>query len=159
MQKVFKVLVALVVAAALTWIPSFTSAPALAADVEFHPGLQFTSGYNGFEQFQSGAIFSPGHEVHVYYDALRASSDNNSCPPFGPGTEVTGHVMSDNSGDITEFSLGNLDEGVDFVKVGEFTTPECFQQSGTIQMWFTATGAGCVDSDFGQNYTFPVICQ
>jgi len=154
MQKIFKVLVASVVAAALTWIPSFTCAPALAVD--YAPGLMFTSIPK--VEAQSGAIYSPGQTVGVYYDALRASSENDSCPPFSPKTQVTGHVMSDNSGIVKDFALKNL-FGVDFVKVGSFETPQCYQESSVIELWFTGTGDGCVDSNFGKLYVFPVICD
>lgn len=160
MQKLRNALLALVIAIALTWMPSFTVPSAQA--VEYIPGLQFSiqPGTGNFVQFQSGAIFSPGQEVHVYYDSLRASSENDSCPPFGPSTKVTGHVMSDNSGFITDFAVKSLDPpAVDFVKVGAFPTPKCYQRSNEIQMWFTGSGDGCVDSAFGRNYTFPVICK
>ena len=147
----------------LTWIPSFTSAPALAADaVEYVPGLQFViTPYGEWAETQSGAIFSPGQEVLVSYDALRVSSDNDSCPKFSPETEVTGYVMSDNSGDISKFPLKNIEPYpvVNFVKIGTFETPKCYQQSDTIQIWFSGTGDGCFDSDYGNNYTFPVICR
>ena len=60
MQKLRK---ALVVAAALTWIPSF----AVASDRD--PGLQFAIQPNtgNFVQFQSGPL-KEGQETHVYYD-------------------------------------------------------------------------------------------
>ncbi|NEO70870.1 hypothetical protein [Moorena sp. SIO3H5] len=162
MQKLRNALLALVIAIALTWMPSFTVPSAqAAADVEFHPGLQFSiAPYGEWIESQSGAIFSPDHEVHVYYDSLRVSSDNASCPSFSPSTEVTGYVMSDNSGDIQEFPLVSLDPpAVDFVKFGSFITPQCFQGSHEIEIWFSGTGSGCIDSDYGSNYTFPVICE
>ncbi len=159
MQKLLNAVVAFIVAVALTWIPSFAVDSADA--VEYKPGLQFTiAPYGDFEQSQSGPIYSPGHEVHVYYDALRASSENPSCPPFGPETEVTGYVMSDNSGDFQPFPLVSLDPpAVDFVKFGSFKTPACYEGSDYIEIWFTGTGDGCVDSDYGYNYKFPVICE
>ncbi|AOY82934.1 hypothetical protein BJP36_26495 [Moorena producens JHB] len=152
-------LLALVIAIALTWMPSFTVASA--QPIEYIPGLQFSiEPWGEFVESQSGAIYSPGHKVRVFYDSLRASSNNGSCPSFSPSTEVTGYVMSDNSGKITKFPLESLDPpAVDFVKVGHFTTPKCYQGSGVIEIWFTGTGSGCVDSDFAQNYTFPVICE
>ncbi|NEQ08464.1 MAG: hypothetical protein F6K37_21710 [Moorea sp. SIO4E2] len=159
MQKLRNALLALVIAIALTWMPSFTVASA--QPIEYIPGLQFSiEPWGEFVESQSGRIYSPGHKVRVFYDSLRVSSENSSCPRFGPFTEVTGHVMSDNSGDITDFGVESLDPpAVDFVKVGTFTTPKCYAGSEEIQIWFTGTGSGCVDSDFGNNYHFPVICQ
>ncbi|NEO79149.1 MULTISPECIES: DUF6209 family protein [Moorena] len=165
MQKLRNALLALVIAIALTWMPSFTVPSAQAAEVEFRPGLQFSIARTGqWIESQSGPIFSPGHEVHVFYDSLRlASPANRSCPKFDDSTTVTGYVMSDNSGDVTKFDLGSLDSpAVDFVKVGSFTTPKCFYGSEEIQIWFSGIddyGNICYDSKFGDNYTFPVTCE
>lgn len=158
MQKLSK---ALVVSAALTWIPSLT-----AADKD--PGLQFAiqPGTGNFVQFQSGPI-KAGQETHVYYDSLRTSKEgpygNQGCHfSFGDLTKVTGYVMSDNSGNITDFLLQSLDPPtVDYVKIGSFKTPECHNGSTELQIWFTGTDGKeiCYDSDFGKNYRFPVICK
>ncbi|NEP29589.1 MULTISPECIES: DUF6209 family protein [unclassified Moorena] len=102
--------------------------------------------------------------INVFYDSLRlASPANRSCPKFDDSTTVTGHVMSDNSGKITKFRLKSLNPpAVDYVKVGTFTTPDCYWGSDEIQIWFTGIddyGNICYDSKFGQNYSFPVICE
>ncbi|NEO42663.1 MAG: hypothetical protein F6K55_00130 [Moorea sp. SIO4A3] len=163
MQKLRNALLALVIAIALTWMPSFTVASAQADEIEFHPGLQFSiqPGTGNFVQFQSGAIFSPGQKVNVFYDSLRlASPANPGCPRFDDSTTVTGYVMSDNSGKIAKFPLKSLrSSAVDFVKVGSFTTPECYAGSEEIQIWFTGNTGKCIDSAFSRNYTFPVICN
>ncbi|NET85408.1 MAG: hypothetical protein F6J94_26955 [Moorea sp. SIO1F2] len=146
-------------------MPSFTVASAQAS--EFHPGLQFAiqPGTGEFVEFQSGPILSPDHEVHVFYDSLRLAEPANwDCPEFEALTEVTGNVMSDNSGKITKFRLKSLNPpGVDYVKVGVFTTPDCYYGSEEIQIWFTGTddygNIICYDSNFMKNYTFPVICK
>ncbi|OLT61687.1 DUF6209 family protein [Moorena bouillonii] len=164
MQKLRNALLALVIAIALTWMPSFTVASAQAA--EYIPGLQFSiqPGTGDFVQFQSGPISSPKQKVNVFYDSLRlASPANRSCPKFDDLTTVTGHVMSDNSGDVTNFRLNSLSRSaVSYVKVGVFTTPECYYGSEEIQIWFSGIddyGNICYDSDFGQNYSFPVTCK
>lgn len=158
MQRLYKSALA-AAAVTLTWMPSFT----VAADG--HPGLQFAiqPGTGDFVQFQSGPI-KEGHKTHVYYDSLRASKEgpygNQGCPDFGNLTAVTGHVMSDNSGAITDFSLKSL-TAIDYVKVGSFVTPKCYKGSTELQMWFTGTDGKktCDDSNFSKNYSFPVICK
>ncbi|NET57914.1 MAG: hypothetical protein F6K47_17680 [Symploca sp. SIO2E6] len=161
MQKLRNALVALVLAVALTLLPALS-----ASANEYHPGLQFTiqPGTGDFLEFQSGPIFSPDHEVHVYYDSLRlAQPANPSCPEFKDLTKVKGYVMSDNSGDFKPFDLVSLDPpAIDYVKFGSFKTPPCFKGSGEIQIWFQGwddKGNKCYDSDFGNNYKFPVICE
>jgi hypothetical protein len=156
MQRLYKAALA-AAAVTLTWMPSFT----VAADG--HPGLQFAiqPGTGDFVQFQSGPI-KEGHKTHVYYDSLRVSSANPECPDFGNLRAVTGHVMSDNSGIITKFSLGSLNPPtIDYVKIGSFVTPKCHKGSTEIQMWFTGTDGKktCYDSNFSKNYSFPVICK
>ena len=87
---------------------------------------------------------------------------NQGCPEFKDLTAVTGHVMSDNSGKITDFRIRSLDPPTtDYVKVGTFKTPECHKGSTELQIWFTGTDGEktCYDSDFGKNYHFPVICK
>jgi len=164
MKKLCNALVALVIAVALTWMPAFAVGSAQAN--EYHPGLQFVieNGTGEFLQFQSGPIFSPDHEVHVYYDSLRvAQPATPSCSEFKDLAEVNGYVMSDNSGKFKRFELVSLDPpATDFVKFGSFTTPPCYQGSDEIQIWFQAfddRGNECFDSDFGNSYHFPVICK
>ncbi|NER93897.1 MAG: hypothetical protein F6J86_08660 [Symploca sp. SIO1B1] len=164
MQKLCNALVALVIAVALTWMPAFAVGSAQAN--EYHPGLQFAveNGTGEFVQFQSGPIFSPDHEVHVYYDSLRvAQPATPSCSEFKNLAEVNGYVMSDNSGKVKRFELVSLDPpATDFVKFGSFTTPPCYQGSDEIQIWFQGfdqDGNECFDSDFGNSYHFPVICK
>jgi len=141
-------------AVTLTWMPSFT----VAADGD--PGLQFAiqPGTGDFVQFQSGPI-KEGHKTYVYYDSLRVSSPANPrCSDFGDLTAVKGHVMSDNSGAITDFSLN---PAVSYVKLGSFVTPKCHNRSTELQIWFTGTDGKetCYDSNYGKNYSFPVICK
>ncbi|NEP57562.1 MAG: hypothetical protein F6K31_11135 [Symploca sp. SIO2G7] len=164
MQKLRNALVALVIAVALTWMPAFAVGSAQAN--EYHPGLQFAiePGTGDFVEFQSGPIFSPDHEVHVYYDSLRvAQPANPDCSPFKDLAEVKGYVMSDNSGDFKTFDLVSLDPpAIDYIKFGSFKTPSCYQGSEEIQIWFQGfdqEGNKCFDSDFSNNYKFPVICE
>jgi len=145
---------ALVAAVALTGISSLTMAS------DGTPGLQFAieSGTGNFVQFQSGPIIE-GSKTRIYYDTLRVSQPANpGCPNFDPAAKITGYAMSDNSGKPTPFSLGPTG---DYVKLGEFVTPECHNGSTELQIWFTRTfdGKKCYDSKFGQNYSFPVICK
>ncbi|NER33859.1 MAG: hypothetical protein F6J93_07365 [Oscillatoria sp. SIO1A7] len=161
MQKLCKVLVALLVAVALTWIPSFASAPALAGSDT--PGLQFAiqPGTGKFVQFQTSPIVE-GEPVVVSFDSLRVSdlsshTTNPECGSLEDLDLVTGYVMSGDSGDIDSFPLvgGSL-------KLGAFTTPECYEGSEEIQIWFIGydeDGSKCYDSAFSKNYHFPVICQ
>ena len=150
MQKLRNALLALVIAIALTWMPSFTVASAQAT--ELHPGVQFAlDPYTGdFVQFQSGDI-EPGHEVHVFYDSQRLLE--RGCYPIET-LKVTGHVMTDGN----EFELTELDcledpdctGVVDYVKVGDFDAPE-FDYG--LEIWFTGTDglSTCEDRD---HYTF-----
>ncbi|MBP0021178.1 MAG: hypothetical protein J7647_26950 [Cyanobacteria bacterium SBLK] len=156
LQKLFKTVVAFAIAIALTWIPSFAAPSALA---DKYAGLEFAiqPGTGDFVQFQSGPIIE-GHKTAVYYDSLRVSTPANpDCPPNKYLEGVKGYVMPDNSGEVEEFALGSLKY---YVVVGYFT-PTCIDGSDTIQMWFTGTDGAekCYDSNFSQNYTFPVICK
>ncbi|NEO22157.1 MULTISPECIES: DUF6209 family protein [unclassified Moorena] len=166
MQKLRNALLALVIAIALTWMPSFTVASAQAQDApDLHPGLQFAlDPYTlDFVQFQSGEI-EPGHEVHVFYDSQRLLEPANpyGCTDF-ESLKVTAHAECGWGSGSTESDLEALDclecgvdcDGVvDFVKVGDFT-PEC----DYLEIWFSgkdSTGGQCIDNNYGQNYTFPV---
>lgn len=145
---------ALVAAVALTGMPSLTMAS------NGIPGLQFAiqPGTGNFVQFQSGPI-REGSKTRLSYDTLRVSQPANpGCPDFDPAATITGHVMSDNSGKITNFTLGPAG---DYMKLGEFVTPECHNGSTELQIWFVRTfdGKECYDSNFSKNYSFPVICN
>ncbi|NEN95357.1 MAG: hypothetical protein F6K50_07385 [Moorea sp. SIO3I7] len=151
MQKLRNALLALVIAIALTWMPSFTVASAQAQEVERHPGLQFAVDGWEFVQFQSGNI-EPGHEVHVFYDSQRFLQ--LGCGPV-ESLKVTGHVMNDgNEFELTELDClecgEDCDGVVDYVKVGDFDAPE-FDYG--LEIWFTGTDgfSTCEDRD---DYTF-----
>ncbi|NEO84372.1 MAG: hypothetical protein F6J87_08980 [Spirulina sp. SIO3F2] len=123
------------------------------------PGLQFAiePGTGELVQFQSGPIFSE-RPVIVAYDALRlAQPANPDCPPAENLVEVKGYAMSDNSGQPESFRVSG-----DFLQFGKFTMPACYQGSEELQIWFVGSddrGNECFDSDFGNNYSFPVICR
>ncbi|NEP26205.1 MAG: hypothetical protein F6K49_30830 [Moorea sp. SIO3I6] len=155
MQKLRNALLALFIAIALTWMPSFTVASAQAT--EFHPGLQFAIDGWEFLQFQSGDI-KPGHPLHVFYDSQRLLYPANPEPCYDFETlKVTAHLISDPQ----PIDLVSLDcypstacDVVDYVKIGDFETPEWIP--GELQMFFTGNDGECIDDNYGQLYTFPV---
>ncbi|NEO70867.1 hypothetical protein [Moorena sp. SIO3H5] len=174
MQKLRNALLALFIAIALTWMPSFTVASAQAQQApDRHPGLQFAiqcespkcdfdNETGKFVEFQSGDI-KPGHPVHIFYDSQRLLNAPNPKPCSDFETlEVTGHVMNHEP----NVSFENLDclKGeeceniVDYVKVGDFEAPEC-DPSEELQIWFTGNDDECIDDNNGELYTFPVICE
>ena len=178
MKKLRYLLVALLICITLTWIPSFAMPSAQAADKvkrkvtvlqsndsfggsnPDEPGLQFAiePGTGNFVQFQSGPI-SEGEKVFVSYDSLRVSQPANpDCSDFSDLDTITMYVMSDNSGDVTEYNLG---PSSNYVKTGEFTDPQCYEGSEEIQVWFEGKfkDSSCYDSAFSRNYHFPVICK
>ncbi|NEQ80306.1 MAG: hypothetical protein F6K26_08610 [Moorea sp. SIO2I5] len=153
-------------------MPSFTVASAQA--IEVHPGLKFAIDGEDFVHFQSGDIYMPEHEVHVFYDSQRLSENYNpGCAPFGPSTKVTLNVKYDdsttNKPDYIEdlVALDCLKCGqdcqfiMDYVKVGDFTTPEKCNGSDQLQIWLTGTDDMdiCEDDNSGKKYTFPMYCQ
>ncbi|NEO64946.1 MAG: hypothetical protein F6J98_32930 [Moorea sp. SIO4G2] len=167
MQKLRNALLALFIAIALTWMPSFTVASAQAQDApDLHPGLQFAiDGTWEFVQFQSGLI-EPGEEFHVFYDSQRLSDTYNpACAPFGPSTKVTFNsiplIPEAETFDLTELDCLKCGEDceniVDYVKVGDFEAPEC-DGSEKIKIWFTGTDdLGICEDD--NNYTFEWNCN
>ncbi|MEM8638960.1 MAG: hypothetical protein AAGG51_09125 [Cyanobacteria bacterium P01_G01_bin.54] len=132
------------------------SAKAIPGDL---PGLQFAiePGTGSFVQFQTGPLYAE-RPVIITYDSLRlAQPANPDCPPYRDLAEVKGYAMSDNSGRPEPFDLSG-----DFLQFGKFDLPACFQGSEELQIWFVGMddrGEECFDSDFGNNYSFPVICR
>jgi len=155
MAKLRNALVALLICITLTWTFVVPSAQA------YQPGLQFAiePGRGDLVQFKSGPIYE-GEKVFVSYDASRVSLPANpECGEFEDLDKVIGYVTSSDFSVPTQFILKPDSH---YVKIAYFTDPDCYRGSDEIQVSFKAIftdGLVCYDSNFGRNYSFPVICK